>query len=323
MSKSAIRILANDGMETSAVQKLRANGMEVITEKILHDSLPQHINEFDVLTVRSATRVRQPLIDVMNRIQLIVRGGVGLDNIDVSYAEKKGIAVRNTPRASSLSVAELVFAHLYGMVRFLPDSNRKMPVSGISEFNSLKKKYAEGSELRGKTLGIIGFGNIGQETAKLAIGAGMNVLAFDPFVKQANLVLNLMGKQVSIPVFTINKEEVLRQSDFISIHAAGQSEMISKAEFEIMKHGVGIINCARGGVIREETLLHFLHSGKVAFAGIDVYEEEPTKNAALLSHPHISLTPHIGASTKEAQQRIGAEVADIILNFAFQAKPKT
>ena len=309
------RILANDGMENAALQALQQAGFEVITAKVPQEELPSKINEYDVLTVRSATKVRKPLIDVITRTKLIIRGGVGLDNIDVEYAQSKGITVKNTPRASSLSVAELVFAHLFGAVRFLNDSNRQMPVNGLSQFNDLKKKYAGGIELRGKTLGLIGFGNIGQETAKIGLGIGMNISAFDPYVKNAALKILVGGNDVNIAITTVSKEVVLQSSDFISIHAAGSAEVLNAEDFSKMKQGVGIINCARGGVIKEHVLLENLNSGKVAFAGLDVYEEEPTKNAALLSHPKVSLTPHIGASTKEAQERIGKEVVDIITAF--------
>jgi D-3-phosphoglycerate dehydrogenase len=310
-----IRILANDGIEGAALEALKAAGFEVSAQKIPQEELPSRINEFDALTVRSATKVRKPLIDVITRTRLIIRGGVGLDNIDVDYATSKGITVKNTPRASSLSVAELVFAHLFGAVRFLYDSNRQMPANGIAQFNDLKKKYAGGTELRGKTLGLIGFGNIGQEVAKIALGAGMKVLAFDPYVQQAVLKFSVGGTDINVSAGTVSKDEVLQSADFISVHAAGSQEILSAGDFMKMKQGVGIINCARGGVISEAVLLENLNSGKVSFAGIDVYEEEPTKNAALLNHPRVSLTPHIGASTKEAQERIGKEVVDIITAF--------
>lgn len=312
-----IKILANDGMEASAKAALEKAGFEVHTTKIPQDELMSRINEFDVLTVRSATKVRKPLIDAISRTKLIIRGGVGLDNIDVEYAQSKGIQVRNTPLASSQSVAELVFAHLFGLVRFLPQSSREMPENGLLKFKELKEKFSKGSELKGKTLGFIGFGNIGQATAKIAVGCGMNVLAYDLFPRDWQLDIQLTGGiSVSIPVKPSTKEEVLRNSDFITIHSAGSAQVLSKDEFAIMKNGVGIINCARGGVINEAELLNALNDGKVAFAGIDVFEEEPTGNLALLQHPLVSLTPHIGASTREAQDRIGKEVVDIIINFS-------
>jgi len=314
-----IKILANDGMEADAVKALTEAGFQVQTEKINPEALPSRINDFEVLTVRSATKVRKELIDQMTRTRLIIRGGVGLDNIDVEYAQSKGITVRNTPLASSLSVAELVFAHLFGLARFLHDSNRQMPVNGSSQFNELKKKYTNGFELRGKTLGLIGFGNIGAETARIAIGLGMKVMAFDVFPSTRNLRLQLPDDQTLVlPLTTTDKERVLENADFISIHAAGSQEVLSREDFERMKTGVVIINCARGGVIKEEVLLEFLNKGKVSFAGLDVYEEEPTRNTALLQHPRVSLTPHIGASTLEAQKRIGEEVVSIIKGFEFK-----
>jgi len=312
-----IRILANDGIEASAKDALASAGYEVHDKKIPQEELANRINEFDVLTVRSATKVRRHLIDSITRTKLIIRGGVGLDNIDVEYAQSKGITVKNTPRASSLSVAELVFAHLFGMVRFLPESNRRMPAEGVAHFNELKKKFSKGSELRNKTLGLIGFGNIGQETAKIALGIGMKILAYDPFVKKSELKIFIEGKEISIPVETVSKEEVLARSDFISVHAAGNTEVLSVDDFQKMKNGIGLINCARGGVINENVLLEYLNNHKISFAGIDVYQHEPTHNAALLNHPHVSLTPHIGAATHESQDRIGKEVVEIILQFKF------
>ncbi len=313
-----IRILANDGIEAAAKADLIKEGYEVQDVKISQDELASRINEFDVLTVRSATKVRKLLIDVMSQTKLVIRGGVGLDNIDVDYAQSKGISVRNTPLASSQSVAELVFAHLFGLVRFLPQSNREMPLNGEQEFKALKERFSKGSELKGKTLGFIGFGNIGQATAKIALGCGMNVLAYDLYPREWVLELIFMnGIKTSVPVSPSTKEDVISQSDFITVHSAGSSQVISEKEFAMMKDGVGIINCARGGAIKESELIDALNSGKVAYAGIDVYEEEPTKNIALLQHERVSLTPHIGASTREAQERIGKEVVDIILNFKF------
>jgi D-3-phosphoglycerate dehydrogenase / 2-oxoglutarate reductase len=312
-----IRILANDGIEASAKKMLEEKGFQVETNKIPQEELANHINDFDVLTVRSATKVRKPLIDVITKTKLVIRGGVGLDNIDIDYAKSKGIEVRNTPRSSSRSVAELVFAHIFGMVRFLYDSNRKMPVSGLDHFNDLKKNYSSGIELQGRTLGLIGFGNIGQETAKIALGVGMKVLPFDPFVKEATLILNIAGQKIPIAVKTTSKEDVLKNSDFISIHSAGKDEVLSNEDFKMMKSGVGIVNCARGGAVKESVLLENLNSAKVMAAGLDVYEQEPTANAELLHHPRISFTPHIGASTMEAQERIGKEIVDIISQFKF------
>lgn len=314
--RQMIHILANDGIEASAKKALEQAGYVVDTGKIPQEELPQRINEYDVLTVRSATKVRKPLIDVMMKTKLVIRGGVGLDNIDVEYAQSKGITVKNTPLASSQSVAELVFSHLAGLVRFLHQSNREMPVSGLTKFKELKNKFSAGSELKGKTLGFIGFGNIGQATAKIALGWGMNVLAYDLYPRDWTIELHLMNNTVvPFSIKPVSKEELIRKSDFITIHSAGSTQVITTEDFAMMKVGVGIINCARGGAIKESELLDALNSGKVAFAGIDVYEQEPTSNIELLQHPHVSLTPHIGASTKEAQERIGKEVVDIILTF--------
>jgi D-3-phosphoglycerate dehydrogenase len=317
------RILANDGIEASAREALEQSGYEVHTNKIPQEELISRINEYDALTVRSATKVRKPLIDAMQRTKLVIRGGVGLDNIDVPYAESKGIVVKNTPLASSQSVAELVFAHLFGLVRFLPESNREMPVTGLTRFKELKEKFSKGSELRGKTLGFIGFGNIGQATAKIAIGCGMKILAYDLYPRDWSVELHLMNDtRVPFLIKPSSRDEVIRNSDFITIHSAGSSQVILKEDYEMMKNGVGIINCARGGAVKESELLHALDRGKVSYAGLDVYEEEPTSNGALLTHPRVSLTPHTGASTREAQERIGKEVVDIITGFAGWNSPE-
>lgn len=310
------RILANDGLDKAAVEKLRNSGFEVVTTTIPQEELPVKLNAFDAIVVRSATKLRQPEIDGAPNTKLFIRAGVGIDNIDAKYAEQKGVTVKNTPLASSLSVAELVFAHLFAGVRFIHQSNREMAVNGNGKFKDLKSSFSKGTELRGKTLGIIGFGNIGMEVAKIAWGIGMNVLAMDIVQKKISLPLVLAnGMKVEIPMETASKDEVLKNSDFISIHIAGKTEALTKEDFEKLKNGVGIVNCARGGVIREENLLHFLNNGKLSFVGLDVFENEPTPAEAILHHPKISMTPHIGASTSEAQQRIGMEVADIIIRF--------
>ncbi len=271
---------------------------------------------YDGITVRSATKVRKELIDACPNISLIGRGGVGMDNIDVEYARSKGINVVNTPAASSLSVAELVFSHLFSGVRFLYDANRKMPFEGSTKFNDLKKAYAKGVELRGKTIGIIGFGRIGRATASVALGLGMNVLAYDLFPFEGAITLNLQGGiNVDIPVKSVSLAEVIAQSDFISLHTPFADRPILGAdEFAAMKPGVGIVNCSRGGTIDELALIEALDNGKVAFAGLDVFDNEPSPLPALLTHPKISLTPHIGAATNEAQERIGAELANLIID---------
>ena len=310
------KILANDGISASGVAALESYGYEVSTTNVAQEQLENHINsnEIDVLLVRSATTVRKDLIDACPSLKIIGRGGVGMDNIDVDYAREKGLHVINTPAASSSSVAELVFAHLYGGVRYLFDANRQMPLEGDTKFKALKKNYAGGSELRGKSMGIIGFGRIGQETAKIALGVGMNVIAHDPFMEKAALKVAL-GNDVtvdySIPMASF--ETVIKDADFISLHVPAQDKpVIGKKEFAMMKKGAGLINAARGGVIDEEALLDALDSGQLSFAGLDTFVNEPKPAMKVLMHPNVSLTPHIGAATKEAQDRIGTELAQQI-----------
>ncbi|MEO0525988.1 MAG: D-2-hydroxyacid dehydrogenase [Bacteroidota bacterium] len=314
-----MKILANDGISQSGIDALEKGGFEVITTKVAQEQLVNYINENGVigLLVRSATQVRKDLIDNCAGLKLIGRGGVGMDNIDVAYAREKGLHVINTPAASSGSVAELVFAHLFGGVRFLYDANRNMPLEGDSNFKKLKKTYAGGVELRGKTLGIIGFGRIGQATAKIALGVGMNIVYFDPFLEEANIKVSFFdGQSVSFSFKSKSKEEVLASSDFITLHVPAQKEyVIGKKEFDIMKSGVGIVNAARGGVIDEVALVGALENKKVSFAGLDVFESEPKPEIKILMHPDISLTPHIGAATAEAQDRIGEELAAQIITL--------
>jgi D-3-phosphoglycerate dehydrogenase len=311
------KILANDGIDAQGKALLEKAGFTVITEKVAQEALAKAINEekYVGLTVRSATKVRKDVIDACPGLKLIGRGGVGMDNIDVEYARGKGIEVVNTPAASSHSVAELVFAHLFNTVRFLYDSNRQMPLNGDTQFDTLKKKYAKGIELKGKTIGIIGFGRIGQSVAKIALGCGMKVLAFDPFLKEALIILDIEGlkEKVSVKIHTIPMEKLLDESDFISLHVPG-GKLITKKEMAQMKDGVILANAARGGVIDEMDLIEALNSGKVAHACLDVFENEPTPNKAILTHPKISLTPHIGAATEEAQERIGIELAELIIS---------
>jgi D-3-phosphoglycerate dehydrogenase len=309
-----IKILANDGIDPIGKELLEKAGFQVDTQTVPQEQLAEALQYYDALTIRSATKVRKELIDACPNLKLIGRGGVGMDNIDVEYARSKGVAVVNTPAASSLSVAELVFAHLFTGVRFLQDANRKMPLEGNTKFNDLKKAYAKGIELRGKTIGIIGFGRIGRETAKIALGLGMDVLAYDLFEVPSTLTLELSGGiKAAVPVKSVAMDELISQSDFISLHVPfSDKPVIGKAEFEKMKKGAGLVNCSRGGTIDEHALLEALDAGKLAFAGLDVFENEPTPLTALLTHPKISLTPHIGASTNEAQERIGTELAQLI-----------
>lgn len=314
-----MKVLANDGVSQSGITALEKEGFEVLTTTVAQDQLVNYINdqEISVLLVRSATKVRTDIIDNCPSLKIIGRGGVGMDNIDVAYAREKGLHVINTPAASSGSVAELVFAHLYGSVRFLHDANRNMPLEGDSKFKNLKKAYAGGIELRGKTLGIIGIGRIGQATAKIAIGVGMNVVAYDPFMEEVDIPLDFFdGQSVNIKLKTIAKEDVLKQADFVTLHVPAQKEyIIGKKEIEQMKDGAGLINAARGGVVDEVALVDALEKGKLGFAGLDVFENEPKPAIKVLMNNKISLTPHIGAATGEAQDRIGQELADQIISI--------
>jgi D-3-phosphoglycerate dehydrogenase len=311
-----MKILANDGISQSGIDALTAYGFEVITVNVAQEQLIEYINSNDVkaLLVRSATTARKELIDACPGLQLIGRGGVGMDNIDVDYAKSKGLHVINTPASSSASVAELVFAHLYGGVRFLFDSNRSMPLEGETNFKGLKKAYAKGVELRGKTLGIIGFGRIGQEVAKIGLGVGMNVIAADTYTDEATVTVSLFnGESIPVVIKTQSMEEVLSKSDFISLHVPAQKEyVIDKNAFSKMKKGAALVNAARGGVIDEVALVEALDSGHLSFAALDTFENEPKPEIKLLMHDKISLTPHIGAATLEAQDRIGEELASQI-----------
>ena len=311
------RILANDGIDPIGKELLEKAGFQVDTTHIPQDQLSEGLKNYDGLTVRSATKVRKELIDACPTIKLIGRGGVGMDNLDVDYERSKGLAVVNTPAASSLSVAELVFAHLFTGIRFLQDSNRKMPVEGNSKFNDLKKAYAKGIELRGKKMGIIGFGRIGRETAKIALGLGMEVLAYDLFEIPNELELIIgTDTKVTCPIKVVSIDQLIKDADFISLHVPfSEKPVLGKDEFENMKNGVGVVNCSRGGTIDEDALIDALNSGKLAFAGLDVFDNEPTPRQDLLTHPKVSLTPHIGASTNEAQERIGTELANLIIDF--------
>ena len=311
-----MKVLANDGISQSGIDSLIESGFEVFTETVPQEELIDFINtnNIDVLLVRSATKVRKDIIDACKSIKIIGRGGVGMDNIDVEYARNKGIHVINTPAASSSSVAELVFGHLYGGVRYLYDANRTMPLDGDTKFKALKKNYAGGRELRGKTLGIIGFGRIGQEVAKIGLGCGMKVIASDPFVEKATVRVELFdGQFIDVNIKTENVDSVLKNSDFISLHVPAQKEyVIGKKELKMMKEGSALVNAARGGVIDEAALVEALENGKLSFAALDTFENEPTPAVKVLMSGRLSLTPHIGAATKEAQDRIGSELANQI-----------
>ena len=311
-----MKILANDGIAKSGIDAMENAGFKVITDKVDQSQLIDYINKNDItaLLVRSATKVRKEIIDACPNLKLIGRGGVGMDNIDVEYARNKGLHVINTPGASSASVAELVFAHLFGMVRFLFDANRNMPLEGDTRFKDLKKSYGTGIELRGKKIGIIGFGRIGREVAKIALGQGMEVIAHDTHCKNAKIKIDFYdGQQVNFDIKTVTIEEVYKNADFITVHVPFQGQpLISMKEIKMMKDNVGLVNAARGGVINEIDLLDALESGKIRYAGLDVFENEPTPNIKVLMAHQISLSPHIGAATIEAQNRIGTELAEQI-----------
>ena len=312
-----IKILINDGIHPDGKLLLEDAGFEVQTEKIEQADLAEKLPAFDVICVRSATKVRADLIDKCPNLKAICRGGVGLDNIDVAHAKSKGIEVYNTPAASSQAVAELVFAHAFSLARFVHTSNRAMPSRGESEFKGLKKSFAKGMQLRGKTIGIIGFGRIGQETARIALGLGMKVMPVDLVINELDLKLNIYDSNdvsLSVKLKTYSMDKMLANADFISLHVpGGKKALIGAEEFAKMKDGVIVINAARGGTIDEDALLAALESGKVRAAGLDVFVNEPTPRKDLLEHPQISLTPHIGAATVEAQRNIGLELAEKII----------
>ena len=316
-----MKVLANDGISPVGEKMLTNAGYTVETSFVAQDQLTDYINDNDVsvLLVRSATKVRQPMIDACKGLKAVGRGGVGLDNIDVDYAKDNGVDVFNTPGASSQAVAELVIGHMLSLARGLHDSNRQMPINGNTEFKSLKKKYGKGIELRGKTMGIVGLGRIGQQTAKYALGLGMKVIGTDAFAKEVTIDLGIEGVDASVKINSVDFDTVLADSDFISLHVPAQADgkpVIGKAEIEKMKEGVILINLARGGIISELDLLEGLNNGKVRGAAIDVYDNEPTPNGDILKHENMSLTPHTGAATVEAQDRIGEELANYIMkNF--------
>ena len=312
-----MKILANDGISSKGKELLMAAGFTVITDKVEQDQLAKTVNEqgIEMILVRSATTVRKEVIDACPHLKLIGRGGVGMDNIDVAYAREKGITVINTPASSSQSVAELVMGHLFSLSRFLQDSFKNME-SG--DFSSLKKKYAKGIELRGKTIGIIGFGRIGQSLASYALGAGMDVIAVDQFTTPVNISVPIgLNNNFDVEITpTTDLQSVLGKLDYISLHVPKQADgsaVITANEFSKMKKGVLIVNASRGGVIDENDLLVALDEGVIGGVALDVYENEPNPRKDLLNHPKIACTPHIGAATLEAQDRIGEELAQLII----------
>ncbi len=301
-----MRILVTDGMDKDALQTLKDNGHEVVEQFYTPEELGAALKEFDAVVVRSATKVRANHIDEAKggKLKLIIRGGVGVDNIDVKYAEAAGITVKNTPRASSQSVAELAMAHMFACARFVSIAGHTM-----REDKWEKKAYGKGIELQGKTLGIVGFGRIGQHLGVMAKAIGMNVIAEDIF--------HIPGIEEKLGIPYVELDELLAKSDFISVHAPAVDggALINAETIAKMKDGVTIINTSRGTNVDEAALLAALESGKVRSAGLDVYADEPATNKALYSHPMVSCTPHIGAATKEAQKRIGTEIVEIIENF--------
>ena len=315
---STVKILVNDGIHADGQLLLSEAGYEVITEKVEQDKLPNELPDYDAIVVRSATKVRKDLIDVCPNLKVIARGGVGLDNIDVDYAKSKGIEVINTPAASSQSVAELVFGHLFNLTRSLHASNREMPTKGQSQFKDLKKAYSKGAQLGGKTIGVIGLGRIGREVARIGIGMGMRVIAVDPYIDGAQIDLRFAGYpdvKLNMYLETVRLERMLPEADFISLHIPHTgSPLLGAAEIAMMKDGVYIVNASRGGTLDEDALLAALESGKVAGAGLDVFVGEPVPRKDLLNHSKISLSPHIGASTMEAQANIGRELAEKIMH---------
>lgn len=317
-----MKILANDGISQDGIDFLEKNGFTVVTDKVEQGDLVEAINKEDyvALLVRSATTVRKDLIDACPGLKLIGRGGVGMDNIDVDYARSKGIEVINTPGASSQSVAELVMTHMFSISRFMHDSYRNTPTKGASDFKVLKKKYGKGVELRGKTLGILGFGRIGQSLASYALGTGMKVVAIDMFTNPVEIEIPIEGianpKVTITPVSDLNS--VIGELDYLSLHVPKQADgsaVITSSEFAKMKDGIRIVNAARGGVIDEDDLLAALESGKVAYSALDVFENEPTPREDLLIHEKIASSPHIGAATVEAQARIGVELGEKITAY--------
>ncbi len=308
-----IKILVNDGIEADGKLILEGAGYQVDTDTVQQAELPKVLPNYDVIIVRSATQVRKDLIDACPNLKIIARGGVGTDNIDVDYARSKGIEIITTPAASSQSVAELAMGHIFNLTRFLQRSNREM---ATGDFKKLKSAYSEGIQLKGKTIGIVGFGRIGQAVARIALAMGMSVVISDPFITDIDLVIDINNTKVSIPLHSVSLEEVLKNSDFITLHTPSVGKaLIGTEEIAVMKDGAIIVNCARGGIIDEDALLEGLNSGKLGGAGLDTFKGEPNPRAELLNHPKISVSPHIGAATKEAQSNIGLELADKIMAF--------
>lgn len=315
-------VLANDGLSEKGILLLKEAGITVLEARVSAEHLSKFINNnnVDVLLVRSATQVRQKLIDECPNLKIIGRGGIGMDNIDVEYAIDKGIYIINTPKASCKSVAELVFAHFFSLARFLHESNRLMPLEGETNFNALKRSFNNATELSGKTLGVIGMGNIGIEVIKMGISLGMKILAYNRTPKTEKVQLTFFdGQSLDFEIKSVTLNEVLENSDFISLNTnLTEGYLIDQKELELMKEGVFIANTARGGVINEVALLDAIESGKVYGAALDVFEKEPTPEVLILMNPALSLSPHVGGNTKDAQNRIGEELAQQIIKIKAQ-----
>ncbi len=312
-------VLANDGISEKGIQLLKEADITVLDARVSAEHLSNFINEnnVDVLLVRSATQVRKNLIDECPNLKIIGRGGVGMDNIDVDYAIDKGIYIINSPKASRKSVAELVFAHFFSLARFLHESNRLMPLEGETKFNTLKKSFNNATELSGKTLGVIGMGNIGLEVIKIGISLGMSIVAYNRTPKTENVKISFFdGQSLHFEIKSVNLDEVLKKSDFISINISNTEEyFIDNEQIAMMKEGVFIANTARGGVLNEVALIDAIERGKVAGAALDVFENEPNPEIEILMNPALSLSPHIGGNTLEAQNRIAEELAEQIIKI--------
>jgi len=310
------KILINDGIHPTGLKMLQDAGHDVSTTKIEQADLPAQLPAFNAICVRSATKVREDLIKLCPDLKVIGRGGVGLDNIDVTYARENGVAVINTPAASSRSVAELVFSHAFSVSRSLNKANRQMPTDGNTHFKALKKSYSAGVELKGKTIGIIGLGRIGCEVAKLGLGIGMNVIGSDISGSNKEISLEIAGTTIPYTIENISMDDLLAQSDYISLHVPSLAKPVLGAEeFAKMKEGAVLLNASRGGTVDEDEMLAAIESGKLASVGLDVFVGEPSPRADILANPNISLTPHIGASTGEAQENIGIELANQLIEL--------
>lgn len=314
-----MKILINDGFSASGIQALEKAGFEILNTKVAQVQLENYINEHavDAIVVKENTQVQQELIEACPSIKLIASTSNSMDNIDVNFAIDNGVQVINTKNASAPAIAEMVFAHLLGMVRFLHQSNREMPLEGDMSFNTLKKQFSQGVELRGKTLGIIGFNALGQEVAKTALGLGMKVIATDTEIEEATITIPFYdGQSVNFQIITEPFNEVIKTADFVTLHLPEQDDYVLTAtEFEQMKNGVGIVNTSSGKVLNEVDLVNAIEGGKVKYAGLDVFENQPRPEIQLLMNPEISLSPNIAALTIDSEERKGVELANKIIKL--------